>query len=456
LIEQLSDLNLHKHTNGIPNDCIFTPESKEQLETFKLIATLPCDSLNTYIISMASEPSDVLLVFFLQKALGVTQPLKIVPLFETLADLKNAANCIDALLSIDVYKKTCNGLQEILIGYSDSAKDAGFLAASWAQYQAQEALMAVGERHNIRIVFFHGRGGSTGRGGGPTHLAIRSQPPGSVQGRLRITQQGEMIRHRFGMQKIAERTLGIYATATLEAMLLPEPLPTTAYREMMNNASQISLKIYQHNIKENPRFMNYFYAVTPINELDKLAIASRPTRRKSTGGIDNLRAIPWVFAWTQNRLLLPAWLGVGEALEAICLSKNDIVNIGKNWLFFSSLLNMIEIVLAKSAPHITQQYEQRLVSEDLWDLGAEYRTAFLKTKHYLLKILEQSKLLSNNPILERSIQVRSPYLLALHLLQIELLDRYRNSQRLGDINTDVEQALLVSIEGIAAGMHNTG
>lgn len=458
LIEQLSDSNLDRHTNAptvwIPHDLVFSPEAQEQLDTFRLIATLPRDSLNTYIISMASKPSDVLLVFFLQKALGITQPLRIVPLFETLVDLNNAVSCIDALLSIDVYKASCNGLQEILIGYSDSAKDAGFLAASWAQYQAQEALMAVGQRHDIKIVFFHGRGGSTGRGGGPTHLAIRSQPPGSVQGRLRITQQGEVIRHRFSMQKIAERTLGIYATATLEAMLLPEPIPPKDYRDLMDKLSQVSLNTYQHVIKDNAKFIDYFYAVTPIHELDKLAIASRPTRRKIGRSIENLRAIPWVFAWTQNRLLLPAWLGVGEALEIIVAEKK--VAIAKNWLFFSSLLNMIEMVLAKAAPYITQQYEERLVSHDLWDIGNKFRSEFLKTENCLLKILGEKKLLSTNAILERSIQVRNPYLFSLHLLQIELLDRYRHYKSADQIDKQVERALLVSIEGIAAGMHNTG
>ena len=221
LINTLKSLNSPKR-ELLPRAIKLEPELQEYLDTFRLLAEHPRDSFGAYVISMASTPSDVLLVFVLQRWVGVAHPLRIVPLFETLKDLKNAAVCIDQLLSIPDYKEACKGEQEVMIGYSDSAKDAGFLAASWAQYQAQEQIVSIGKKHNVNIIFFHGRGGSIGRGGGPSYLAIRSQPPGSVNGKLRVTQQGEVIRHRFGLQKIAERTLSIYTTATLETVYCPK------------------------------------------------------------------------------------------------------------------------------------------------------------------------------------------------------------------------------------------
>jgi len=446
---------LQSKKKWLPKNVKLTTESQEYLETFKVITTQPHDSFGAYVISMTSHPSDVLLVLALQKALGVVKPLRIVPLFETQTDLNNAATCMNQLLNIDEYKKTCRGTQEIMIGYSDSAKDAGLLAASWAQYQAQEALLQVGKCHKVNIVFFHGRGGSIGRGGGPTHFAIRSQPPGTVQGRLRVTQQGEVIRHRFGLQKIAERTLAIYTTATVEATLLPTSRPNSQWRKLMDHLSQASLDAYQALIKKNPHFNPYFYAVTPINELDKLTIASRPSRRHPDASFESLRAIPWVFAWTQNRLLLPAWFGVGEALRSAYLKDRDLLNqISKEWLFFSSLLNMVEMVLAKADLNIFLQYETQLGLKKTRPFGDSLRRSLLTTKNSVLKILHQKKLLANNSTLERSIQVRSPYLLVLHLLQIELLKRHRKNKMKKD--QPCELTLLISIGGIAAGMHNTG
>jgi len=432
-----------------------SPELQEILEIFYVIAREPRESLGAYVISMTAKPSDVLVVLALQKEAKVKAPLRIVPLFETLEDLKNAADCIDQLLKIDEYKRTCQGLQEIMIGYSDSAKDGGLLAASWAQYQAQEALLAVGKRHNIRIVFFHGRGGSAGRGGGPTYLALRSQPLGSIEGQLRVTQQGEVIRHRFGMQKIAERSLAIYTTATLEATLLSGQPPKKEWRLLMDKLSKISLDSYQGRVKEDIDFNRYFQAVTPIKEFDKVTIGSRPARRQNNSEIENLRAIPWVFAWTQNRLLFPAWFGVGEALTGISKADFKILTaISKEWFYLSSIFNMVEMVLAKADPEISLRYEQQLVQQELWPLGISLRESYFNTRRVLLEILQQKKLLTLNPTLERSIEVRHIYLVPLHLLQIELLRRYRRKEAM--VDSQLEQALLVSISGIAMGMHNTG
>ncbi len=446
---------LQSKKKWLPKNLSLSPELKEYLDTFKVIAEQPRDAFGAYVISMASHPSDMLLVLALQKAVGITKPLRVVPLFETLKDLNNSALCVNQLLNIPVYKKACHGVQEIMIGYSDSAKDAGLLAASWAQYQAQEALLTIGKRHKTNIIFFHGRGGSVGRGGGPTHFAMRSQPPGTIQGHLRVTQQGEVIRHRFGLQKIAERTLAIYTTETLKATLLPAPKPKGQWRKLMNHSAQTSFNAYEALIKENPNFNAYFYAVTPINELDKLTIASRPSRRYKDLSFENLRAIPWVFSWTQNRLLLPAWFGVGHSLKENYLKNQSVLKeISKKWSYFSSLLNMIEIDLAKTNFNVFLQYQQQLAPKKFLSLGTFLKNSLISTENNLLKTLQQKKLLANNPLLEHSIEIRSPYLLVLHLLQIELLKRYRKNKK--NVDKQLELTLLISIGGIATGMHNTG
>lgn len=435
---------------------------QETADTFRTVASLPNDSFGAYVISMAKEPSDILVVLALQKIFYVSEMLRVVPLFETLEDLNNAENCIDTLLTIKEYRAVCKGLQEVMIGYSDSAKDAGFLAASWAQYQAQEAIVLVGKKHGVQIAFFHGRGGSVGRGGGPAHMAIRSLPPGSIKGRLRVTQQGEVIRHRFGLQKIAERTLAIYTTATLEATYLPETKIEKDWREIMSELSAVSVETYRSIVNVNPLFEEYFTSVTPVQELDRISIASRPSRRNQSSSIQHLRAIPWVFAWTQNRLILPAWFGAGEAFNAIA-NRHDVttlINLEQNWPYFSSILSMIEMGLAKADPGIAEQYEHHLASKSLWQLGAELRDSFFKTEKLVLEILQETTLLANNAILKRSVNVRSSYLLPLHVIQIALLKRSRKTELTNGVNIDqsqdFERALLVSITGIAAGMHNTG
>ncbi len=437
-------------------------ELEDYLKIFRVIVENARESFGSYVISMSSKPSDVLLVFALQKAVGMSRPINIVPLFETLEDLNNAANCMEALFNIPEYATACNGIQEVMIGYSDSAKDAGFLAASWAQYRAQEALTTLSQKIGIKIIFFHGRGGSVGRGGGPSYLAIRSQPPGSVHGALRVTQQGEVIRYRFGLQKIAERTLAIYTTATLEATLLPSKPPEESWRMLMDNLSQTSSQVYRSLIKDNPDFLSYFATVTPLNELDKMTIASRPSRRHPSKDIENLRAIPWIFAWVQNRLILPAWYGIGDALREE-LNRSGLDNIEKprkQWPYVASLLSMLEIVFAKVDPNISRQYEYRLAPQHLWPLGEKLRESYEETKHFIMKMLHENESKLLDPILQRSITVRRPYLLILHLLQIILLERSRkhldNETTLPAHHYTLEQALLVSITGIAAGMLNTG
>jgi phosphoenolpyruvate carboxylase len=285
---------------------------RDTLDTFRAAAALPAGSLGAYVITMASRASDVLAVDLLQTLAGTPNPQRVVPLFETAADLQRAGAVIDTLLSIPSYRARIAGRQEVMVGYSDSAKDAGRFAAAWALYRAQEDIVAACRRHDVRLTLFHGRGGSVGRGGGPTHLAIRSQPPGSVDGRLRVTEQGEMIQAKFGLVDIAVRSMEVYTTATLEATLTRSDEPPAAWREMLDRLSERSRASYRAVVYEDPDFLEYFRTATPEPELRTIRIGSRP---RAGGGRQASRACARSLAVaTQTRLLLPSWLGVEAAL----------------------------------------------------------------------------------------------------------------------------------------------
>lgn len=440
-----------------PDHPLLAPEVQETLATFRLLAQLPPDSLGAYVISMAEAPSDVLAVMLLQRKAEAARPLRVVPLFETLSDLDGAPACIDALLALPWYREAVAGRQEVMIGYSDSAKDAGFLAASWAQYRAQEALAAVAARHGVALTLFHGRGGSVSRGGAPTHQALLSQPPGSVQGAIRVTEQGEMIRFKFGMPGIALRNLDLYAAATLEATLLPPPVPRPEWRALMDEMAATALAVYRETVRGRPDFARYLRTVTPETELQMLPLGSRPARRNSSGGVESLRAIPWVFAWTQVRLMLPAWLGTGRALNQVMNSGREAAlrDMDREWPYFHAVLDMLEMVLAKADAGISAHYERLLAGDDagLRELGAELRDRLGITVQALRRLLGGRELLENSPILKRSISVRTPYIEPLHMLQAELMRRRRGA---GEGDRSRDQALMVTIAGIAAGLRNTG
>lgn len=452
---------------------LWSDNVQEVLATFDMLAQQPHQSLGAYVISMAEYPSDVLAVMLLQKEAEISQPMRVVPLFETLKDLNNAADSLQQLLAIDWYKQAIThadgqgrqeARQEIMIGYSDSAKDAGFLAANWAQYRAQEQLTQVAEQHGVVLTLFHGRGGSISRGGAPTYQALLSQPPGSVKGKIRVTEQGEMIRFKFGMQGIALRNLELYASATLEATLLPPPAPKAEWRALMDRMTQVSVATYRQTVRENPLFIQYLRTVTPELELQMLPLGSRPARRKVSGGIESLRAIPWVFAWTQVRLMLPAWLGTGRALRTALADgqRATIEDMMQHWPYFQTLLDMLEMVLAKADPAIASYYESHLTQDqDLIELGGELRRRLHSASQTLLDVIQQPALLQHESVLKRSINVRTPYILPLHLLQAELMQRRRQSSHRShdskpNENNPYDHALMVTIAGIAAGLRNTG
>ncbi len=319
----------------LPMEWTPTEEVKEVLDTFTMISNGQQNSFGSYVISMASSPSDVLAVALMLKESGVSFPMRIVPLFETLADLDNAEPIIEQLFSLPWYKAYINGRQEVMIGYSDSAKDAGQIAATWGQYRAQEALTRLCKKHGIHLTLFHGRGGTVGRGGGPAHVAILSQPPGSVNGSIRVTEQGEMIRFKFGIPDIAVRSLELYCSAVMEASLIPAEPPKEEWRAIMDEMAEVGMNQYRSIIRGHEDFVPYFRATTPEQELAKLPLGSRPARRRSDGGVESLRAIPWIFAWMQIRLMLPAWLGAESALQQAIESGNleKLREMHKKWAF---------------------------------------------------------------------------------------------------------------------------
>lgn len=451
---------LPKHLNEPAGSLIEHPDVQEVFATMRTLAEQPSESLGAYIISMAEYPSDVLAVLLLQKEAGIEHALRVVPLFETLKDLDGAAATMSTLFNMHWYKQHIQGKHEVMIGYSDSAKDAGFMSANWAQYRAQEELTAVAQQHGVQLTLFHGRGGSISRGGAPTQQALFSQPPGSISGAIRVTEQGEMIRFKFGLEEIALQNLEIYTAATLEATLLPPPEPKQEWRDLMHQMTELSVQVYRQTVRENPHFVKYLRTVTPELELQMLPLGSRPAKRKVSGGIESLRAIPWVFAWTQIRLMLPAWLGTGAALNEVLDQgqRNVLDEMLAEWPYFQTLIDMLEMVLSKADAHVALYYESHLTQdEDLKVLGTALRQRLQDAVQTLLSLKGESKLLSSNGVLDQSMKVRKPYLLPLHLLQAELMKRRRLylEQQQAE-NTPVDHALMVSIAGIAAGLRNTG
>lgn len=445
----------------IPRDWAPSADVAEVLNTCNVIAKNGKDGFGIYIISMASEPSDVLAVQLLLKEAGVTWPMPVAPLFETLDDLNNSPAVMQKLLNVDWYKGYINAQQYVMIGYSDSAKDAGSIAAGWAQYSAQEALVEIAHQHAIKLTLFHGRGGTIGRGGLPAKAAIHSQPPGSLDGGFRVTEQGETIRYKFGMPQLAKRSLSLYASAVLEAVLLPPPAPKQAWREIISEMADKGRDNYRHTVRHDPEFVPYFRVATPEQELGKLPLGSRPAKRNPQGGIESLRAIPWIFAWAQTRLVLPSWLGVMRAVDAVNQGENKVVvqEMIEQWPFFESRLSMLDMVFQKADPKVSEAYDKRLVPENLCHFGATLREELVESMQSLLAITGHNHTMEDFPNARNSMQIRAGYLQPLHYLQIELLDRIRKAQDSSYNDNDktvLERAMMVAITGIAVGMRNTG
>ena len=436
-----------------PADWPASDDVREVIATCAAIAEYNGAGISAYVVSMACAPSDVLAVALLLKEARVTRELPIVPLFETLDDLDRAATTVDALLSIPWYRDYIHALDDglqVMIGYSDSAKDAGQLAAAWAQYRAQEALTGVAAKHAVKLTLFHGRGGAVGRGGGPSAQAIESQPPGAVNGSFRVTEQGEMIRFKLGTPAIAKATLSHYLTATLNAAVDPPPTPSAAMRERMSELAVLSLDAYRGSVR-GAEFVDFFQAITPEAELAALALGSRPARRTPARDLEGLRAIPWVFAWTQIRLMLPAWLGAESAFAELLADRAAFEKL-RHWPFFAMQADMLEMVLAKADSTLARYYSRRLTTPAEQAMAEELFERLDKLAADLLILTDKTELLSGARDVRDSITVRNTYLDPLHLLQAELLAR----RRAGNDSEAVSQALKVTMAGISSGLRNTG
>jgi len=434
----------------------FTPaaDDGDVLETFRVIARIPHESLGAYVITMTRQASDILAVHLLQRAMGGKQPLRVVPLFETADDLRRAPEVVARVLEVPAYRETIGNRQEVMVGYSDSSKDVGRLSAAWELYKAQEAIVEACRERGVEVTLFHGRGGSVGRGGGPTYLALQSQPSGSIDGTLRVTEQGEMIQALFGLPGIATRTMEVYTSGTLDAWLTPPPPPDPEWRACMDRLSADGAQAYRSCVYDRPDFIEYFRTATPLPELEHLNIGSRPARRKKSGGIDTLRAIPWQFAWTQTRLILGAWLGTEEALErAFARGEQALLqHMYREWPHFHSVMDLTAMVLAKTDARIDAEYERRLAPDHLHALGGELRERLARAIRATLEVSEHEDLLEENQVLRRSINVRNPYVDPINLVQIEVLRR----MRCGEDDDRLHDAFVVTVNGIAAGMRNAG
>eukprot|EP00285_Hemiselmis_virescens_P015091 CAMPEP_0173381640 /NCGR_PEP_ID=MMETSP1356-20130122/4035_1 /TAXON_ID=77927 ORGANISM="Hemiselmis virescens, Strain PCC157" /NCGR_SAMPLE_ID=MMETSP1356 /ASSEMBLY_ACC=CAM_ASM_000847 /LENGTH=993 /DNA_ID=CAMNT_0014335553 /DNA_START=55 /DNA_END=3036 /DNA_ORIENTATION=- len=431
---------------------------QEVLDTFRIISETGDEPFGAYIISMTRAASDVLAVHLLQKEAGCRRHLRVAPLFETKEDLMGAPASVKVLYE-NVWYRQHFGLvgpahQEVMLGYSDSAKDAGRFSSVWELYKAQEELVRLSNENNIKINLFHGRGGSVGRGGGPQYLAILSQPEGSINGSLRVTVQGEVIENYFGTVRASEVTFERYTTAILNATLVPPAKESQEMRDAMQRLSEACCAQYREMVYNTPNFVDYFRAATPEAELKLLNIGSRPSKRKA-GGIETLRAIPWVFSWTQSRLHLPVWCGVGSALQSEIDAGNIelLRNMYKTWPFFQSTIELVESVLAKVDINVAKLYEKLLVPPELLPIGALIWKELDMTIAAIKSVTGRNELLGNNPVIKRLYDYRRPMTDPLNILQVRLLSEMRSVETPSKEQLD---AFAACVQGIANGMGWTG
>jgi phosphoenolpyruvate carboxylase len=455
----------------IPTDITgFSPSTQETIETFRMLRSVLSGAhrgaIQTYVVSGTERPADLLEVLLLMKEAGLAGAggesawLRIVPLFEAGATLAAAAATMDRLLGEPVYRAALRAVgdeQEVMIGYSDSNKDVGYVASGWAAYRAQTQIAEVLRAHGASWVFFHGRGGAIGRGGGPTNGAIRALPPGTVGGRLKMTEQGEVLTAKYSVPEIAHRELELAASATLAAGAMAGDGRHERFERVVQEMADRSARQYRSLVHEDPDFIQFFMAATPLQEISRLRLGSRPVRRGSRDGIDDLRAIPWVFAWTQSRIVLPAWLGLGEALAG-ARERHGLELLREmtaTWPFFATLLANAEMALAKADPGIANRYAHlwgdEPTRERIWGILSE---ELERARAELMLVRGSERLLSDEPVLQASIDRRNPYVDPLSFVQIELLSRLRRGDA-GD-RDELGRVSLLTINGIASGLRNTG
>ena len=447
-------------------------ETRDELEVLRTAAeahaVYGAAVIPNCIISKTQGVSDLLEVAVLLKEVGLiradgTSEINVVPLFETIADLRSCAEVMDRLLGLPEYRRLVDsrgGVQEVMLGYSDSNKDGGFVTSGWELYQAEIRLVEVFGRHGVRLRLFHGRGGSVGRGGGPSYDAILAQPGGAVDGQIRITEQGEIISSKYSNAELGRRNLEILAAATLEASLLQPKhnAPRDEYLAAMEELSAAAYAAYRGLVYETEGFEDYFWSSTVITEIATLNIGSRPASRTKTRRIEDLRAIPWVFSWAQCRLMLPGWYGFGSAVEAFVSAHPDngvafLAELYAEWPFFRTLLSNMDMVLSKSSIAIASRYAELVPDVELRArIFRRIRTEWQASIDALLAITGQERLLQSNPLLDRSIRNRFPYLDPLNHVQVELLRLHRTS----GAAEQVLRGIQLTINGVSAGLRNSG
>jgi phosphoenolpyruvate carboxylase len=450
----------------------YSEETVSELEVFRAAAeahaTFGADVIPNCIISMCKGMSDMLEVAVLLKEVGLVNPsgrsaVNIVPLFETIEDLQAAAGIMDRMLALHDYRRLVDSrgsLQEVMLGYSDSNKDGGFVTSGWQLYQTEINLVEVFERHGVRLRLFHGRGGSVGRGGGPSYDAIIAQPGGAVNGQIRITEQGEIISSKYSNAEVGRNNLEILAAATLETSLLQprQSAPRAEYLKAMEQLSAQAFKAYRGLVYETEGFADYYWGSTVISEIATLNIGSRPASRKKTREIEDLRAIPWVFSWAQCRLMLPGWYGFGSAVEAWIKEHPEqgmpfLQELYREWPFFRTLLSNMDMVLAKSSIAIASRYAELVPDIALREnIFGRIRREWHLSIEMLLEIMGHDRLLQGNPLLERSIRNRFPYLDPLNHVQVELLKEHRAQ----NADEQILRGIQLTINGISAGLRNSG
>jgi phosphoenolpyruvate carboxylase len=453
----------------------YTEDTEEECRIYRAAAQIHQRfgraAMPNHIISKTASVSDLLEVALQLKEVGLLEPgeqpklhMNIIPLFETIADLRDGAKIMDELFSLPYYMQLLasrGNTQEVMLGYSDSNKDGGFLTANWELHKAEVELVKVFNKHKVELRLFHGRGGSVGRGGGPSYFGILAQPPGSVNGQIRLTEQGEVIASKYSNPEIGRRNLETLAAATLEATLLKRDESVEHSEEffkVMEGLSASAFKAYRSLVYETEGFTKFFREATPISEIAELNIGSRPASRKKSDRIEDLRAIPWVFSWGQNRSMIPGWYGFGSAIiqykqRVIKGDLSVLKAMHARWPFFQTMLSNMDMVLSKSDLGIAARYAELVSDKKLaQEIFARIEKEWHATRDALLEITGQKELLETNPSLLRSIRNRTPYIDPLNHLQVELLRRYRG----GDADEAVKRAIHLTINGVAAGLRNSG
>jgi phosphoenolpyruvate carboxylase len=434
-------------------------ESREVLSTFRLIADIHAEGIGSYVVSMAQQPSDILEVILLLKKCGLTKVLPVVPLFEALDDLDQAEDTLLQLFKIRWYREHIADKQQVMIDYSDSTKDAGQMAAAWAQYRAQESMVRICDKYGVELTLFHGRDATMGRGSGPTHKPGLSHPPGSVRNGMRLIEQGETIQFKYGSPDLALMNLDQLLSVSIEAMLLPPPAPEPSWRQVMDHLAEVASNEYDAVVRDSEDFMAYFDQGTLKRELAEMALGNHQpapsTDSNHPESIEAMSAIQWIFAWTQKRLMLHAWLGTSKALESYNTPErlSTLQEMQDNWPFFIAQIDMLERILAMADIEISNDYDAVLVSPDLHHMADLFTDELDKLTSLINRIKQQDRLLASAPVITSSLAVRNTYTDPLHFLQMELISRRRKDGR--NTSIVINKALLVTIAGIAAGMRST-